>query len=170
MAMTRTVGTIGMVLAAMFLVAGSAAAANPPVTADVLGKLHLSNQKEIEMGKQAQANGTAKEVKAYGKTLVKDHSAADKKVTALAKKEKIDLAAATPSAKDDMPAPAAGPDFDGKFGQMMLDDHKKDIAEVTDAKNNTTDEQLKKLLADMLPTLQKHQELAQKIVDGEGKK
>jgi predicted outer membrane protein len=92
--------------------------ADAPVTADVLGKLHLSNQKEIEMGKQAQTNGQRKDVKAFGKTLVKDHSAADKKVAALAKKEKIDLAAATPSAKDDTPVPAAGPDFDGKFGQI----------------------------------------------------
>lgn len=89
---------------------------------------------------------------------------------ALAKKGKIDLAAATPSAKDDMPAPAAGPDFDGKFGQMMLGDHKKDIGEVTEAKGATTDEQLKKLLTDILPTLQKHQDLAQKIVDKQGKK
>jgi predicted outer membrane protein len=69
-----------------------------------------------------------------------------------------------------MPAPAAGPDFDGKFGQMMLDDHKKDIGEATDAQSATTDDQLKKLIADLLPTLQKHQELAQKIVDAQGKK
>jgi putative membrane protein len=152
------------------LMVGTAAAASPPATADVLGKLHLSNQKEIEMGKQAQKDGQSKDVKAFGKTLVKDHTAADKKVAALAKKEKIDLAAATPSAKDDMPPPAAGPDFDAKFGRMMLADHKKDIGEVTEAQNATADDQLKKLITDILPTLQKHQELAQKIVDAQGKK
>ena len=169
--MTKTiVGRFGMALAGMFMAVGTAAAASPPATSDVLGKLHLSNQKEIEMGKQAQKNGQSKDVKAFGKTLVKDHTAADKKVAALAKKEKIDLAASTPSAKADMPAPAAGPDFDGKFGQMMLDDHKKDIGEATDAQSATTDDQLKKLIADLLPTLQKHQELAQKIVDAQGKK
>jgi putative membrane protein len=166
----KAFGTFGTVLAATFLLAGAGRAADGPVTADVLGKLHLSNQKEIEMGKQAQKDGQSKEVKAFGKTLVKDHSAADKKVSALAKKEKIDLAAATPSAKADMPPPAAGSDFDAMFGKMMVDDHKKDIGEATDAKNATTDEQLKKLLTEMLPTLQKHQELAQKIVDDQGKK
>jgi putative membrane protein len=168
--MAMTVGRVALVLATTFGISAAAQAADAPVTADVLGKLHLSNQKEIEMGKQAQTNGKSKEVKAFGKTLVKDHGAADKKVAALAKKEKIDLAAATPSAKDDMPAPAAGPGFDGKFGQMMLDAHKKDIGEVTDAKSATTDGQLKKLLTEILPTLQKHQDLAQKIVDDQGKK
>jgi putative membrane protein len=163
------VGLLGTALAGVFLAAGTAAA-SPPAPADGLGKLHLSNQKEIEMGKQAQKDGQSKDVKAFGKTLVKDHTAADKKVAALAKKEKIDLPASTPSAKDDMPPPAAGPDFDAKFGQMMLDDHNKDIGEVTEAQNATTDDQLKKLIAAMLPTLQKHQELAQKIVDEQGKK
>ncbi|HZL20227.1 MAG TPA: DUF4142 domain-containing protein [Polyangia bacterium] len=163
-------GKLGIALAGMLLVVGTAAAATPPATADVLGKLHLANQREIEMGKQAQKNGQSKEVKAFGRTLVKDHTAADKKVVALAKKEKIDLAASTPSAKDDMPAPAAGPDFDAKFGQMMLDDHKKAIADATDAQSATTDDQLKKLIAEILPTLKKHEELAQKIVDAPGKK
>ena len=49
----------------------------------------------------------------------------------------------------------------------MVDDHKKDIAEVTEARNNTTDDQLKTLLSDILPTLQKHEDAAQKIVDSE---
>jgi putative membrane protein len=169
MAITKTAGTFATALTGLLML-GGAAIASPPATSDVLGKLHLSNQKEIEMGKQAQKDGQSKDVKAFGKTLVKDHTAADKKVAALAKKEKIDLAASTPSAKDDMPPPAAGPDFDAKFGQMMLDDHKKDIGEVTEAQNATTDDQLKKLIADMLPTLEKHQALAQKIVDEQGKK
>jgi putative membrane protein len=142
-------------------------AADAPATADVLGKLHHSNLKEIDMGKMAQKNGTSKEVKDFGKTLVKDHSAADKKVTALAKQEKIELPAPM---KDDMAPMPAGPDFDAKFGQSMLDDHKKDVAEASKARDTTTDEKLKKLLTDTVPVLQKHQELAQKIVDAQAKK
>jgi putative membrane protein len=110
-----------------------ALADDAPATADVLGKLHHSNQKEIEMGKTAEKNGTSKEVKDFGKTLVKDHTAADKKVTALAKQEKIDLPAPM---KDDMAAIPAGPDFDAKFGQAMLDDHKKDIADASKARHD----------------------------------
>ena len=151
----------GAALAAILIVPGLAQAADPPAPGEVLGKLHQSNQKEIEMGKMAQKNGTSKEVKDFGKTLVKDHTAADKKVTALAKKEKIELPAAA-GEKHDM---AAGADFDAKFAQEMLDDHKKDVAEVTSARDATTDDKLKKLLTELVPTLQKHQDTAQKLVD-----
>jgi putative membrane protein len=163
--------TTGLALTTLLLLGGAARAADAPQTADVLGKLHHSNQMEIEMGKLAQKNGQSKDVKDFGKTLVKDHSGADKKVAALAKKEKIDLATSTPAMKDDDASKLpAGADFDPKFAQAMLDDHKKDIKEATEARDATTDDQLKKLIGDMLPTLQKHQDIAQKIVDSQGKK
>jgi len=151
--------------------AGSSFAAGAPNTAEVLGKLHQADQKEIEAGKMAQKNGQSTEVKDYGKTLVKDHTAADKKVSTLAKQEKIDLRAATPTVtdeRDQMHQMAAGTDFDVRFARDMLEDHKKDIAAVTEARDKTDDEKLKKLLSDLLPTLQKHEEMAQKIIDSQG--
>jgi putative membrane protein len=151
--------------------AGVASAADPPDTATVLGKLHQSDQKEIAAGKLAQKSGTSQQVKNYGKMLEKDHSAADKKVTALAKQEKIDLASATPGGgASDMTGMASDPMFDTKFAHEMVQDHKKDIAEVTEARDATADPKLKKLLTELVPTLQKHEETAQKIVDTEGKK
>src|SRR5215213_1268077 len=63
----------------------AADATSGPDPADVLSKLHHANQMEIEAGKLAQEKGSSKAVKAYGKTLVRDHSAADKKVLATAK-------------------------------------------------------------------------------------
>src|SRR5689334_6150049 len=65
-------------------------------TAEVLSKLHHSNQMEVAAGKLAQEKAQSKDVKNFGKTLVTDHSAADKKVMALAKSEKIDLPADVP--------------------------------------------------------------------------
>jgi putative membrane protein len=151
--------------------AGAANAADPPETATVLGKLHQSNQQEIAAGKLAQKSGTSQQVKNYGKMLEKDHSAADKKVAALAKQEKVDLAGATPAgSSNDMSSMATDPMFDTKFAREMVDDHKKDIAEVTAARDATTDAKLKKLLTELVPTLQKHEETAQKIVETEGKK
>lgn len=138
---------------------GLAADATPEV---VLPKLHESNHKEIEMGKLAQKNGQSKETKSFGAMLVKDHSDADKKVKALAKKEKVDLDGAMPAMGD---MPASGSDFDQKFAAAMLEDHKKDIAEATEARDSTTDPKLKSLLTAMLPTLQKHEDTAQKIAD-----
>jgi putative membrane protein len=156
----------GSVAAVLILLGSTSNAADPPVTADVLSKLHESNQKEIQAGKMAEKNGQSKQVKDYGKMLVKDHGAADKKVSALAKQETIELPALA-SAAHEMSGMAADPSFDAKFAQEMLEDHKKDIAEVTEARDNTKDAKLKKLLSEILPTLQKHEDAAQKIVDAQ---
>ena len=161
--------------AAALLAAGATAraedkptAANNSETATVLGKLHHSNQMEIEMGKLAQKNGQSNDVKKYGKMLVKDHGAADKKVMAFAKKEKLELPTTTDMKADHMDM-GTGAAFDSKFAEEMVEDHKKDIAEVTSARDSTTDDKLKKLLSDLLPTLEKHRDTAQKLVDGQKK-
>lgn len=143
---------------------GPVFAADAPPTAEVLGKLHRANLKEIEMGKMARSHGTSKEAKAFGKTLVDDHGAADKKVSKLAKEEKIDLAASTPAAAPEEKM-EMGPGFDAAFGKAMVEDHKKDIAEVKAARDATQDAKLKGLLDGLLPVLEKHQELAQKLAD-----
>jgi putative membrane protein len=147
---------------------GTALAADPPVTADVLTKLHESDQKEIEAGKLAQKNGQSPQVRDYGRMLVKDHTAADKKVASLAKEENVPLTDSAPASRarpDPMSGMTKDSTFDETFVRDMIDDHKKDIAAVTEARDNTTDDKLKKLLTDLLPTLQKHEEAAQKIAD-----
>jgi putative membrane protein len=156
----------GLIAGALLLGGAGTAAADDAKTAEVLKKLHESDQKEIQAGKMAEKNGQSKQVQDYGKMLVKDHNDADKKVTKMAKQEKVDLG--TPSAKPmEM---SAGADFDSKFAREMLEDHKKDIAEVSEARDKTDDPKLKKLLSDILPTLQKHEETAQKILDSQVKK
>jgi putative membrane protein len=136
-------------------------------TAQVLGKLHHANQMEVAAGKLAQEKGQSKDVKAFGKTLVTDHSAADKKVMALAKDEKIDLPADAPMSHEKMDKlkAASGADFDKKFASHMLEDHKKDIAEAKAARDTTADAKLKALLTSTIPVLEKHREIAQKLVD-----
>ena len=177
--MTIVLGTrflrYGLIAGGLLLADGSARAADPtktttatPTTADVLGSLHEADQKEIQAGRIAQKDGKSKAVKDYGKMLVKDHTAADDKVATLAQKENVDLVAATPSpGPNDMGTMATGPDFDKKFAQEMLDDHRKAIAALTAALNSTADPQLRKLLTELLPTLEKHAAAAQKIVDAE---
>jgi putative membrane protein len=139
-----------------------------PTTAQVLGSLHEADQKEIQAGQIAQKNGRSKAVKDYGKMLVKDHTAADGKVAGLAQEENVDLVAATPApGPNDMGTVATGPDFDKKFAQEMLDDHRKAIAALTAARDRSADPQLRKLLTDMLPTLERHAAAAERIIHAE---
>ena len=108
----------------------------------MLGSLHEADQKEIQAGEIAQKNGKSKAVKDYGRMLVQDHTAADQKVAELARRENVDLVASTPApGPNDMGTMATGPDFDQKFAQEMLDDHRKAIAAVTEARDNTADPQ-----------------------------
>ena len=182
--MTIVLGTrflrCGLIAGGLLVAEGSGRAGDPAsaaqtqapaqtqTTADVLGSLHQADQKEIQAGRIAQKDGQSKAVKDYGKMLVKDHTAADDKVAALAQEQSVDLVAATPApGPNDMGTMATGPDFDKKFAQEMLDDHRKAIAALTAALNSTADPQLRKLLTDLLPTLEKHAAAAQKIVDAE---
>lgn len=146
-----------------------AGAADAPAsaTSDVLVKIHEANQKEIQMAKMAEQKGKSKDVIAYAKMIVKDHTAADQKVMAFAKKHKVELPAATAPAKHEHAAAMerGGPDFDAHFTQGMLEDHKKTIAELTQIRETTGDARLKALIAELLPALKKHEAAAQKLVD-----
>jgi putative membrane protein len=175
--MSIVIGTrfvrLGLIAGGLLVADGTRAdeAFSPPVTSDVLGSLHQAGRKEIQAGEIAQKDGHSKAVKDYGKMLATDHAAAEKKVAALATKEHIDLRASTPApGANDMGTMASGRDFDKAFAQEMLDDHRKSIAAVTEALNHTEDPQLRKLLTDLLPTLQKHEAAAAKIVDAETNK
>jgi len=140
----------------------AADSATNSTTAETLQKVHDANQKEIAMGKQASDRGRTKETKAFGRMLVKDHTAADAKVEKLAKDEGITLTTHAPSDADMLPA---GEGYDAAFAKMMLDDHERDISEITTARDGTSDAKLKQLLTDILPTLKKHEDRAQHLVD-----
>ena len=99
--------------------------------------------------------------------LVSDHTSADRKVVALAKQERIDLSAGTPVVgSKDLADLSAGPAFDRRFARSMIDDPKKDIAELPAARDSTTDAKLKALLTAILPTLEKHESMAESLEHG----
>jgi predicted outer membrane protein len=157
-----------VMISAFLVVAGAraAAAADAPdaAVAPVLNKLHHSNQKEVHMGQEAKAKGQSEAVKEYGATLERDHTAADEKVAALARKRNIELSDPPPGHASHELAPGEG--FDKQFAKMMVDDHKKDIASVKAEHDKTTDPELKELLAHLLPTLEKHLATAEALADG----
>jgi putative membrane protein len=144
----------------------------------VVAHVHHVNQVEIDLGKTAQKQGTAA-VKKYGEMLVKDHTAADKDLVALAKKhglakipeDKPVTEAETKEQKEMMDAVAAlkkqkGADFEKTFLTMMVSDHEKEITKVDAALLQCSDDELKTMLAGMKPTLQKHADQARDLQKG----
>ena len=62
----------------------------------LLNDLHAANQTEIAAGKLAEKNSQSKAVKEYARMLTKDHTAADRKLKGLTKRNSVEL---TTSAK-----------------------------------------------------------------------
>lgn len=167
----RRIAVASTVLASLVLVAAPAAVAAeqpaaagvdaPSTPSKVLIELHHANQKEIQMGQQAKEKGESAEVRNYGETLIRDHRDADQKVEKLAEKMNVEL---TPPQKEVHQVPA-GAGFDEHFAKMMVEDHKKDIQKMREARDNLSDPQVKELIGDVLPTLEKHLDEAQDIAN-----
>jgi putative membrane protein len=152
-------------LVASLCVVRLAVAADSPGTAEVLAKLHATSQKEIEMAKLAERHGKSKDVVAHAKELIKDHTAADKKIVALARNEKLQMPGTATLDKDVRAALEKSSNFDAHFVQAVLDDHKKIAHDLAIVRDNTYDEKLKALIIELLPMLKKHEAAAQKLVD-----
>ena len=149
-------------------------------------KLHQINQMEIKAGQLAQRHGESARVKQYAAQMVRDHQSADRQVMAYAKKHKIDIGmqasakaenklnATTPEAADD-PAMQAemtrleslkGAELDRAFLTAMVSGHDQAIAMVRSASAATSDRDLSGLLNQLLPTLQKHRDMAATLLNG----
>jgi putative membrane protein len=131
--------------------------------AAVLRHLHLANIQEIIMGKRAEKKGQSKDTRDFGSLLVRDHSAADKRLLAFAKRQKIDVSA-TGQTLEEPDAERTGT-FDEKFAKGMVDEHEKSIADVKKAREASTDDAFNAFLDSVLPMLEDHRDLAQQIVD-----
>src|SRR6201996_5601123 len=114
---------------------------------------------EVELGKLAQEKGMSQGVKDFGAMMVKDHSAANVKLQALAKQKGISLPATISAAeqklKDDL-AGKTGKDFDRAYTKAMIEDHQEDIKSFDAATNELKDADLKAFATATLPTLKMH--------------
>lgn len=124
---------------------------------------------EVEAGNIAQQNGQSDRVKAFGSMMVNDHGAANQELMSLAQGRGVTLPTALPS---DMQQhmegmrKMKGKAFDNHYMDMMLKDHKKDIADFEKQANSGNDPDLKAWAAKTLPTLKAHLDSAQAINKG----
>lgn len=138
----------------------------------VVAHLHAVDQMEIDAGNLAQANGAAPG-KAYGKQLVTDHTAFDKKLVAYASKHGVtqipDDTTQTQADKKAMMDTMAklkgmtGVQFDGELGSHMAADHEKELMRANTEIAAPHDKELIGLLQNVKPTLQKHADAARKL-------
>ena len=173
----------GLVAGAALFAASSASLAQSmsnntkdPAAVDLLSQLHETNQTEVELGKMAGQKGSTPDVRSYGKELMSDHSAADRKVEKVARDLGLELSPPTAPSKAlqekqnhdgavrEMLENVSGKDFDRDFLEAMSKDHQKAIQDLTEALNTTSDAKVKALLQELLPKLKEHQQMAEKLL------
>jgi putative membrane protein len=118
------------------------------------------------MGNMAQQKAQSPSVKDFGAQMVKDHSAANEKLKALAKSKNITLPA-NPSVAE-MEARSklqvlSGPAFDKSYIKGMIQDHEEDIAEFKKEAASGQDPDAKAFASATLPTLEAHLKKIQAI-------
>ena len=122
---------------------------------------------EVELGNIAQQNAASQRVKDFGAMMVRDHSKANDELKAFASKRNLmlntDSLMALHKSHIDAMKNKTGAAFDKAYMSMMLDDHKKDVAEFEKASKMCKDQECQGWAGKTLPTLQTHLDSAQAI-------
>jgi putative membrane protein len=119
---------------------------------------------EVQMGELAQQNGSSEDVKAFGQTLVTDHSKSMEQASALAQSMDVEVPTEPkPEAQQEYEKLQGlkGAEFDKEFAEHMVMDHQKEI-EKFEGQAQSGDE-VAKFAKQTLPVLNTHLDLAKKI-------
>jgi putative membrane protein len=130
---------------------------------EFLQKAAVGGLYEVQAGSLAQSKGQSEGVQSFGAMLVKDHSAANEELKALAASKGITLPSKLPTAKQKrLEKISADQDFDKEFvKEVGLDDHMEDIRLFEKAGQNGDDVDVKAFAIKTLPTLKAHKEHAE---------
>lgn len=162
-----------IILATAFMaLAGAAFAQAGPNDAQIAHIVVTANQVDIDAGKLAEKKGASKEVKAFGKMMVTDHSGVNKQAIALAKKLKVkpqdnDTSKALKKEGQENLAKLKGlkgAAFDKAYIEHEIDYHQQ----VLDAVDkvllpNAKNEELKALITKVRPAFVAHLEHAKQV-------
>jgi putative membrane protein len=121
---------------------------------------------EVEMGNIAQQQTRSPSVREFGALMVKDHSALNEKLKAMAESKNITLPAN--ASVEELAAKAKlkalwGHQFDKSYIKGMIKDHQEDIAEFKKEASSGRDPEARAFASATLPTLEAHLKKIQSI-------
>jgi putative membrane protein len=142
-----------------------------PVTpGSFVSQAAIIGKAEIELGQIALKNTQDQNVRKYAERMVKDHSAADKKLAAIAAKENLQLPQSLDAEHEALKMKLQtlkGEDFDRAYVKAMANGHDKAVALFESASQQPQmPGELKQFAASTLPTLEQHQEMAHSLHAG----
>jgi putative membrane protein len=122
---------------------------------DFISQAMGMNASEVGTGRLAEGKAASKAVKAFAGRMIADHSAANKRLAALAHHLKIDAAPPPDQPPPDLLA-ASGPDFDKAYIGMAIRAHQDAIALFESEAKGGQDPRVKHYARSLLPTLHHH--------------
>jgi len=137
------------------------------------GYAHNADVGEIALGKLASTKATNPAVKAFGKEMVKDHTAMMTETHALMTKLNATADSTWDDAKSiasdgtdklkELTDKAAGADWDKNYIENQIDTHQRVLSKLTDAAKNNTDKTVTDALAKATSKVQEHLTKAQAL-------
>jgi len=134
--------------------------------AEFVTEVAAANMAEMNVQKSALAHGASKDVKDNAKHMQADHKKLADELTAYAKANNITLPG---DADNDKKADLAemekkkGKDYDKAYADHIVDAHEKLIKKFENNEGKRTDAALNKWVADNLPTLRTHLDMAKAL-------
>jgi putative membrane protein len=116
-------------------------------------------QYEVELGKLAVANGGSEQVKKLGQMMVDDHTKANSELKTLAQQKNITLPEALSDKcqkKYEELAKKSGYEFDKEYSELMVRDHKEDLAAFKKESEKGADPEVMAWAAGKVPVLEHH--------------
>lgn len=129
-------------------------------------KAAQGNLMEVQVGGMAQEKAASDEVKDFGRRMVADHSKANDQLKPIAEKLKVNWPNALNAEGKQMHAELEklqGAEFDRKYVDEMVKDHKKDVEKYKKAQVNVKDKNLREYVNKTLPILQEHLMMAKSL-------
>jgi putative membrane protein len=126
---------------------------------------------EVEAGKLAEEKGTAADVKAFAAMMVKDHTAANSKLKAIAAEKKLEVsddAELLDKAKSMILELRSAKSFDQAYANNQVKAHEATIEIFDDYIKEGTDAELKQFATATLPALKEHLVKAKALAKAHG--
>lgn len=157
----KPLARLALVLLAAGLLAGRSGAQTNLSTADQTFILSAAQggMTEVKLGELAAQKGTREEVKAFGQMMIKDHTAINDDLTALAAKKAVMVPAtldAEHQATVDKMTTLSAEDFDEAYLAAMIKGHKSTAKAFKAEAAATSDADIKAFLDKSLPVVQSH--------------
>jgi putative membrane protein len=119
----------------------------------------MGGQAEVELGRLAAMKASNPDVKQFGQRMVDDHGKANMELMDIARRKNVTVAtelSGKHKSEYDKLAKLSGAEFDRAYVKLMVDDHKKDVAEFQKLSTSAKDSDLRSFVSQTLPTLQQH--------------